>query len=155
MGLLDGIVGNVMGSMLGGNPEQNPLGRILGGLQGGSAGQGRSLLQLVLSLMRQNGGLDGVLNQFRQRGMAQQADSWVSTGQNMDISPDQLQQVFGSSTIGNIAAQLGLSHEQAGSAMSQVLPELVNQLTPEGRVPENHDEVISQGLDALSAGLPK
>ena len=58
--------------------------------------------------------------------MAQQAGSW---------SPEQLQQVFGSSTIGNIAAQLGLSHEQAGSAMSQVLPEVVNQLTLQGQVP--------------------
>jgi uncharacterized protein YidB (DUF937 family) len=156
MGLLDGIVGNVMGSMLGGNQENNPLGRILAGVQGGnSAGQGLSLIQIVLSLMQQNGGLNGVLDKFRQGGMRQQADSWVSSGQNMGISPEQLQQVFGSSTIGNIAAQLGLSHEQAGSAMSQVLPEVVNQLTPEGQVPENQDQIISQGLESLSAGLPK
>jgi uncharacterized protein YidB (DUF937 family) len=156
MGLLDGIVGNVMGSILGGNREDNPLGRILAGMHGGnSSPQGLSLIQIVLSLLQQNGGLNGVLDKFRQGGMAQQADSWVSSGQNMGISPEQLQQVFGSSTIGTIAAQLGLSNEQAGSAMSQVLPEVVNQLTPQGEVPENDDQIISQGLDALSAGLPK
>ena len=100
MGLLDGLIGNVLGSTLSGNQRQDPLGSVLGGLGGGSQGQGGNLLlQVVLSLLQQNGGLEGVLGRFRQGGLGQQADSWVGTGQNMNISPDQLQQIFGSSTI--------------------------------------------------------
>jgi uncharacterized protein YidB (DUF937 family) len=101
-------------------------------------------------MLQQNGGLEGVLGKFRQGGMAQQADSWVSTGQNMNISADQLQQVFGSSTISDLAAQLGMSEGQASSTMAQLLPDVINRLTPEGQVPENTNEEIAQGLSMLS-----
>lgn len=150
MGLLDGLVGNVIGSILSGNQAQNPLGSVLGSLGGGNQGQrGNLLLQIALMMLQQNGGVEGVLNKFRQGGLAQQADSWVSTGQNMNISADQLQQVFGSSTMSDLAARLGTSEDQAGSAMAQVLPEVINRLTPEGRVPENDNEEIAQGLSTL------
>ena len=133
MGLLDALIGNVLGSALGGNQRQDPLGSVLGGLGGGNQAQGGNLLlQVVLSLLQQNGGLEGVLGRFRQGGLGQQADSWVGTGQNMNISPDQLQQIFGSSTMRDLASQLGMPEEQAGSTMAQVLPELINQLTPQG-----------------------
>jgi uncharacterized protein YidB (DUF937 family) len=152
MGLLDGIVGNVLGSALGqgGTPgAQNPLGSLLGGLGGGQT-QGASLLAAAMSLLQQNGGLPGVLESFRSSGMAQHADSWVSTGTNMPISPDQLQQALGSSSIGNIASQLGLSQGQAGSAMAQILPELINQLTPGGQLPNDHADLIAKGLSMLT-----
>ena len=151
MGLLDGLIGDVLGSMLSGNQRQDPLGSVLGGLGGGSQGQGGNLLlQVVLSLLQQNGGLEGVLGRFRQGGLGQQADSWVGTGQNMNISPDQLQQIFGSSTIRDLASQLGMPEEETGSTMAQVLPEVINQLTPQGQVPENGDEEIAEGLSMLA-----
>ena len=87
---------------------------------------------------------------FRQSGMAPHADSWVSTGPNIGVSGDQLQQVFGASSIGNIAAQLGMSNGQASSAMAQILPELINQLTLDGQVPANHGDLISKGLAMLT-----
>jgi uncharacterized protein YidB (DUF937 family) len=152
MGLLDGIIGNV-GAMLSGNQSQNPLGEVLGGLAGNNPRGGNSLLQIAFALLQQNGGLDGVLNKFRQGGMAEQADSWVSTGQNMGISAEQLQQIFGSPEIGNIASKLGMSEDQAGTAMSQVLPELINHLTPQGQVPGNSNDMIAEGLDALTKSL--
>jgi uncharacterized protein YidB (DUF937 family) len=68
----------------------------------------------------------------------------------MGISADQLQQVFGSSTLRDLASQLGLPQEQTGSTMAQVLPELINQLTPQGQVPANGDEEIAEGLSVLS-----
>ena len=68
----------------------------------------------------------------------------------MNISPDQLQQVFGSSTISEIASRLGVSEQQAGSEMAQVLPEVINRLTPEGQVPENSDDEIADGLSTLA-----
>jgi len=151
MGLLDSLIGSVLGSALGGNQRQDPLGQILGGLGGASRGQsGNLLLQAALLLLQQNGGLEGVLGRFRQGGLGQQADSWVGTGQNMGISPDQLQQIFGSSTLRDLASQLGLPQEQTGSTMAQVLPELINQMTPQGQVPTNGDEEIAEGLSMLA-----
>jgi uncharacterized protein YidB (DUF937 family) len=151
MGLLDGLIGNVLGSVLSGNQRQDSLGSVLGGFGAGNqAGRGNLLLQLALMLLQQNGGLQGVLGRFRERGLSQQADSWVGTGQNMNISPDQLQQVFGSSTISDIATRLGVSEQEAGSEMAQVLPEIINQLTPQGQVPENSNDEIADGLSALA-----
>ena len=70
MGLLDTLIGNVLGSALGGNQRQDPLGSVLGGLGGRSQGQGGNvLLQVLLSLLQQNGGLEGVLGKFRQGGL--------------------------------------------------------------------------------------
>ena len=158
MGLLDGMLGTVMGGALGGNrgqtQSQDPLSSILGGLTGGSGttsgSGGNILLQLALTMLQQNGGLEGVLGKFRQAGMGVQADSWVSTGQNMDVSPDQLQQVFGSGALNDIASQLGMSQNQAGSVMSQMLPELVNQLTPQGQVTNESSNSIAEALESLS-----
>lgn len=151
MGLLDALIGNVLGSALGGNQRQDPLGSILAGLGGGNRGQsGNMLLQVALLLLQQNGGLEGLLSRFRQGGLGQQADSWVSTGQNMNISANDLQQIFGSSTLRDLASQLGMPEEQAGSTMAQVLPELINQLTPQGQVPANGDEEIAEGLSMLA-----
>ena len=153
MGLLDGLIGNVLGSMLGGSQGQgqDPLGSVMGRLGGANQQQsGNLLLQLALSMLQQNGGLEGILGKFREGGLSHQADSWVGTGQNMNISADQLQQVFGSSTINDLASRLGMSEQQAGSEMAQLLPEVINRLTPEGQVPENSNEEISQGLSALA-----
>src|SRR5690349_22718952 len=120
MGLLDGLLGNLMGSYLGGTQERNPV-------SSGSQMQGGNLLlQLALTMLQQNGGLEGVLGKFRQGGLAQQADSWVCTGQNMDISGDELQQVLGSSTMCDLASKLGMPTGESGSVMSEFLPELIN-----------------------------
>lgn len=160
MGLLDGLLGNVLGGALGGNrtqsQAQDPLSSILGGLTGGrGGGTGNILLQLALSMLQQQGGLGNVLGKFREAGMGSQADSWVSTGQNMNISPNQLEQVFGSGALNDIASKLGMSQEQAGSAMSQVMPELINQLTPQGQVTADSENSVAEGLDALSASLDR
>ena len=88
MGLLDGLVGNVIGSMLGGGQGQNPFGA------GNQSGGGKMLIQIALSMLQQNGGLEGLLNKFREGGLGQHADSWVSTGSNMRISGDQLKEVL-------------------------------------------------------------
>jgi uncharacterized protein YidB (DUF937 family) len=152
MGLLDGILGNVLGSAAGASPSlqtSNPLGEILHSLGGGNVTQGGNLLSAVMSMVQQNGGLPSTLEMFRQKGLGQQADSWVGTGANSSITPDQLQHVFGGDQLQNLAAQLGTSHGQASSILSQILPELVNQLTPNGQVPGNHADLLSQGMSAL------
>ena len=155
MGLLDGIIGNVIGSVLSGNQTRSPLGAGLGGLGGGNARDANPLLQIALVLLQQNGGLEGILGKFREAGLNDQADSWVSTGANRGISPDQLEQALGSSTVSDIASQLGLSQEQTGSALSELLPEVINRLTPQGQVTAEGNDAIAEGLESLAKSVDK
>jgi uncharacterized protein YidB (DUF937 family) len=106
-----------------------------------------------MSMLQQHGGLTGVLDKFRENGMGQHADSWVGTGANMPISAEQVQQVFGESSISQVASQLGQSHGQASSALAQLLPQLIDHLTPQGQVPPDHEDLISKALGMLRGGL--
>ena len=155
MGMLDGLLGNVLSAAVGGgssSARSNPLGALVNSFGGGNAALGGDLLGAVLSMVQQNGGLTGVVDMFRQNGMGRAADSWVGTGANESLSPDQLQQIFGGDQLGSLASQLGTSRGGVTSMLSQLLPELVNQLTPNGRIPDNHGDLISQGLAMLKRG---
>lgn len=134
MGLLDGLLGNVLGGMLGGGgaQPQNPL------------------VQVALQLLQQNGGLEGLLGKFQQAGYADEAQSWVSTGQNKPISPDVLQQVLGGGEIGKIAQQLGIGQGEAAGGLASVLPDLIDRMTPQGAVPQNSGDLVSQALAMLT-----
>ena len=135
MGMLDGLIGSALGGMMG----------------AGGSGQAQSpLLQIALQLLQQNGGVAGVLDKFRQGGYADQADSWQSAGQNMPLSGNALQEVLGSGTIGQIAGQLGMSHGDAAGGLAQMLPQLIDQFTPNGEIPDNHNDVVAQALAILT-----
>src|SRR5258705_11994622 len=127
MGLLDGL-----------------LGRALGGTTTDAGMGANPLMQIALQLLQQNGGVAGVLDKFRQAGYADHADSWQSTGQNMPISGSALQEVLGSGAIGQIAQQLGLSHGETAGGLAQMLPQLIDKFTPNGQVPDNHDNMVEQ-----------
>jgi uncharacterized protein YidB (DUF937 family) len=151
MGLLDGILSSVAGSVLGGGQQQgaSQLDALVNSLGAGGQTRGNDVLGAVMSMVQQNGGLPGIVNMLRNSGLGQQADTWVGTGPNAAVSADQMSQAFGASGLGNLASQFGVSQGQAGSMLSQILPELVNQLTPNGQIPENHNDLISQGLAML------
>jgi uncharacterized protein YidB (DUF937 family) len=156
MGLLDGVLGNLAGSLLGGGQAQggnDPLSAVLRQLTGGNSSQSSDLMHMAMSLVQQHGGIEGLLNMFRQSGLAQHADSWVGTGANMPLSANDLSKVVGSSTLSDIAAKLGMPVNQAGSAMAQLLPELVNHLTPQGQVTATSNDLLSQGLAMLQRGM--
>lgn len=124
MGLLDSLVG------------------ALG--QGPSGGGQAQLINLVLGMLTQNGsggaggggGLGAMVEQFQRGGLGDVMNSWVGTGQNLPISPGQLEQVLGGDTIAQIARQMGLSNGDAAGQLSSLLPEVIDKLTPQGRVPE-------------------
>lgn len=139
MGLLDGVLGNVVGS-------------VLGGAQG-QAGGGNAMLQLVMNLLQQQGGLSGLVDMLNKGGLGQQAASWVSTGANLPISPEQITQVLGQGGIGDLAAKMGMNAEDVSGGLAQYLPEVVNQLTPDGAIPGNENDLLAQGLDALRGKL--
>jgi uncharacterized protein YidB (DUF937 family) len=129
--------------------SQSPLSTLLNSLGSGNQAQSSNLLGVAMSMLQQNGGLTGVLDMFRQNGMAQHADSWVGAGPNMPITGDQIQQVFGDSSMASIGSQLGQPPGQASSLMAQLLPELINHLTPQGQIPQNHEDIISRALEML------
>src|SRR6202012_189293 len=119
-GSLGGGLGGGLGSILGGN---------LGGLlAGGAAGS-------VIS-----GGLGDLLKQLQQSGHGETANSWVGNGQNQPISPGDLSKALGADQINGLMAQTGLSRDELLSGLSQQLPEAINHLTPNGRLPTD-DEV--------------
>jgi uncharacterized protein YidB (DUF937 family) len=123
MGLLDAVIG--------------ALGQGGGGAGGGGAMQGQ-LINVVVGMLGNDsagGGLGGLVSQFNKSGMGDVIGSWISSGQNMPVSGDQLSQVLGSDTIANIARQLGVSQGDAAGQLSQILPQIVDQLTPQGQAP--------------------
>lgn len=127
MGLLDSVIG--------------ALGQ--GGGAGGGGGGNAALLQAVIAMLGNSGqagggggGLGGLLEQFQRSGLGDVANSWVSTGQNMPISPDQLGSVLGGDQVSSMASQLGMGQGDLLGQLSQMLPQVVDQLTPNGRVPQ-------------------
>jgi uncharacterized protein YidB (DUF937 family) len=126
------------------------LGNALGGLPGGGVQQQSPLMQIALQMLQQNGGISGVLDKFRQAGYAEQADSWQSTGQNLPIEANSLQEVLGSGALGQIAQQLGMSRGEAAGGLAQMLPQLIDKFTPDGQVPGNQNDMVEQALALLT-----
>lgn len=115
MGLLDDLAGKALTSFLG--SSQNPL--------------AHSALEMI---QNQPGGLSGLVQQFQQKGLGDVVSSWVSTGQNLPITADQISHVLGSQQVKDLAAKVGISPEQATSQLSALLPTIVDKLTPNGQV---------------------
>ena len=136
MGLLDGLLGSVLGGMTRGGQ---------GGSMGGIGAQGHNpLLQIVLQLLQQNGGLQGILGKFQQAGYGEQAQSWIDAGV--------LSQILGQGQLGQIAEQLGMSNDEAAGQIAQTLPDVVDEMTPEGRIPERDNDLVSEVLANLQRG---
>jgi len=131
MGILDNIENRAVTGMLGGN--SNPL--------------ATSLLQMI---QNQPGGLSGLLQCFHEKGLGGLAASWVGTGQNLPITADQIQHVLGSEQVKQLAAKAGISPETASATLSQLLPNLVDKLTPNGQVPQ-HSTVLESCMSMLQS----
>lgn len=81
------------------------------------------------------GGLGSLIEKFQKGGQGPAMDSWIGPGANAPISPGQLQSTLGNDTLSNLAAQAGISKEDLLAQLSQALPEIINKLTPNGRLP--------------------
>ncbi|CAB3798619.1 hypothetical protein LMG28138_04469 [Pararobbsia alpina] len=122
MGLLDSVT-----SMLGSSGA---------GKEGG--GTQTSVLAAALEYVNeQPGGISGLIQQFQQHGLGGVISSWVGTGANQPISPDQVQSALGDGAMGSIAQKAGVSPDQISTVLSQVLPHLVDKATPNGEVPQD------------------
>jgi uncharacterized protein YidB (DUF937 family) len=123
----DGGLGGALGGGLG-DLMKGPLGGALGGLlAGGAAGS-------VLS-----GGLGDLLKQFQDNGHGETANSWVSNETNKQIAPNDLASALGADQISTLTSQTGLSRDELLAGLARQLPDVVNQLTPNGRLPTEHE----------------
>jgi len=85
------------------------------------------------------GGLGGLLKQFQQNGFGDAINSWIGTGQNKSVAPNQVSDALGQDTIDALCQRMGLPKEQILAVLSKVLPNTVDQLTPEGRLPTRQE----------------
>lgn len=124
MGLLDTLTGQVLGS-LSGEGAQRPAG----------------LADAILALVNdpQSGGLRGLIGAFEQQGLGGIVSSWIGTGQNQPVSAEQVQSALGSEQVDAIAQKLGVTSQEASGHLAELLPQIVDKLTPNGTVPEGGD----------------
>ena len=137
MGLFDSILGSVLG---GGDKTQ-------------------MLTSLATSLITNHSsgnGLNGLAQQFEQQGLGHLMQSWVGNGNNLPVSPEQIQQVLGNQFVQQFAQQHGIDLNTASSAIAQLLPQLVNHVTPNGQVPPQTEvqSLVSGLLGQLGASAP-
>lgn len=117
MGLLD----NLMNATSGGQGQNNPM------------------LGHVLDMIKNHpGGVSGLVESFKQQGLGGLVSSWIGTGQNQPVSGDQLEAVLGSSQVAALAAKIGVSPDQAKAALSQILPQVIDRLSPQGQLPQGN-----------------
>jgi uncharacterized protein YidB (DUF937 family) len=162
-GLGGGGLGGGMGGALGGIA----LGSVLAGMmRGRGQGQGMPvpggahpygnqtallvmLLPLAMRWVQRNGGMNAVLDKFRQKGLNRQAQSWMSSGDNEPIDGQTVQQVVGQDELRQMAQRLGVPEEQVAQAFAEIMPEMVDKLTPDGQMPREADEVLDESTRHL------
>jgi len=134
MGILDSITGqsNTGTSNTGGNPLVSALMSILAN--------------------QSQGVLSGLIQKFAGSGLEDLVNSWISTGQNKSITPQQVQQGLGDDTINQLSQRTGMGHEEVKSQLTQVLPQVIDRLTPNGQVPPQND-IMSKGMEMLKSIL--
>ena len=129
MGLLDDVVGAALGKS--GSGLSSPIAMAL-----------MALLASRMSASAQSpqgslGGLGALIDRFRNNGFEDAINSWIGTGQNQAISPGQLRQALGQETVEDLSQRTGLPHGDLLSQLSNILPGVVDRLTPNGRLPSD------------------
>jgi uncharacterized protein YidB (DUF937 family) len=132
MGLFDSVVSQVSTA--------------LSGDQGG-------VMEAVMHLINdpETGGLQGLVKTFQEKGLGDEVASWIGNGQNITVSAEQIQQVIGSERLQSIAGRFGLSPETLSAGLAEMLPHVIDRLSPSGQLPESH--LVEQGLALLKGKL--
>lgn len=106
---------------------------LLDNLIGGAVGAG--LAVAASKFIDEHGGVSGIASQLQTHGLGDTVQSWIGKGENHPIAAEDLQRVFGSGTLAEMAARVGMTPEQLSQQMAHILPQAVDQLTPDGVVP--------------------
>jgi uncharacterized protein YidB (DUF937 family) len=133
---------DLAGQLLGGGGQQQQAG----------AGPAPALLSTLLNLVNSHpGGVAGLVQSFQQQGLGGVVSSWIATGPNQAVSPDQVQGALGSQQVQDVAAKLGVSPQEASSNIAQWLPSVIDHLTPNGQVPAGGSNLMEMGAGLLKA----
>ena len=133
MGLLDSVLGSVMN----GQQQTGTTGGGIGSLISMVANNPQ-LMQAISGMLSNDGtqgGLGGLVAKFQQAGLGDVVRSWIGNGQNQPVSGEQLTKVLGTDTIAGLAEKLGMSQDDTADQLSNILPGLIDKLTPNGRAP--------------------
>ena len=103
---------------------------VIGGLVGGE------MVHLVNGLIEKHGGVQGIVDQLQKQGLGGTVQSWIGNGPNQPITAEQLHQALGAAGLQDLAAKAGLSTQDLAAKLSAVLPQVIDKLTPEGKVPQ-------------------
>jgi uncharacterized protein YidB (DUF937 family) len=131
---LGGLLGSLMGGRTRGARPSNHRGVLLA-----------MLLPFAMQWVQRNGGIGAVLDRFRQRGYGQHADSWVKPGDNQPLAAEAVDNVVGRDELSRLAQRLGVPEQEVSEALAEILPEMADQLTPEGRVTPEADQALDGG----------
>lgn len=136
---------------------KSQLGGIMAAEQAGAEGaqapahDPHAMLESVVGLISQHGGLDGFMEKLKASGLGDIAASWVGTGDNQPVSADKIESAVGTDAVAQIAAKLGVTKEHATSLLSKYLPLVIDQLTPNGKVEQG--SWLEKGLNLLKSKL--
>ncbi len=121
---------------------------------GGDENKQNDLMSSIMFLVGgESGGLNGLISQFKSKGLGDVISSWVGTGKNLPVSSDQIKNVLGNDTVKEMSSKLGMDSNALTDQLSNLLPHVVDKLTPEGKVPEG--DFLSKGMDILGGLLGK
>ncbi len=115
-------------------------------------GQGDVLITAAMVMLDKAGGIQGIMEKFQKSGLGDVVASWVGTGQNQSITPDQITQALGQENIQVITQEVNIPAEQSGNLLSELLPVLIDQLTPNGQVPDQN-QMANLGKTVLASVL--
>jgi uncharacterized protein YidB (DUF937 family) len=149
MGLLDDILKQAGGASGAGVPKESGLGAIADLVMKNPqiVAAAIAMLNPKDSSVGGGGGLADVVSAFNKGGLGDVMSSWVGGGPNKPVDPGALANALGPDVLSQFSRKAGISHGQAGSVLAQILPELVNQMTPQGQVPQGN------ALDGLVGSL--
>lgn len=131
MGLFDSLAKQAMSSLLGGSNSAGGLD--FGALTGLLSNQGQAS-EAVSGMLDQVGGMSGLMEKFKQAGLGDAAESWVGTGDNQPVAPEQVEAAIGPDVIQGFASKLGLNGSQILPLLAQFLPMIIDKLTPAGQL---------------------
>ncbi|MDB5885942.1 MAG: hypothetical protein JWR74_2113 [Polaromonas sp.] len=146
MGLLDSVLGAVMNNNQPANANAGAGG--LGGLMGMLANNPQ-LISIAMGMLSNDGtqgGLGGLVSKFQQAGLGGAMSSWIGGGPNQAVSGEQITSALGTDAVADIAGKLGVQPGEAAGQLSSLLPDLINQLTPAGKMP---DQGLGNGADLM------
>ena len=121
MGLFDSLAGSMLSKL------------------GGDRG---TMVQIAMDLLNKHGGVSGVLQMFKDRGLEQEVNSWVGLGKNLSITPEQVASVLGQGELAQMAAKFGISPMDLSNKIAENLPGVVDKLTPAGKVNDSTGNIL-------------